>query len=401
MVSGKMSNNKDQKYAVLGAGRQGTAAAYDLAKFGNASSVFISDIHLEAAKNAATRVNHLLNTDIVQASRMDVTHHDELVEFLTGINAFISAVPYYYNLEIAKAAIAAKASMCDLGGNTDLVMEQLKLDPQAKAANISIIPDCGQVPGMGTTLCVNAMSRLDKPEEVYMWDGGLPQKPQPPFNYLLTFHIDGLINEYYGTTEFLRDGKIVEVPCFIELEEIEFPPPVGRLEAFTTAGGTSTAPRTFEGKLKTYQNKTVRHPGHYIQLKTMNDLGLFDPEEIQVGDIKVAPRAILAKLFEPKVTFPVHPEDVVVIRVKCLGEKDGRLAEVQLDLIDFYDESTGFTAMERTTGWDVSIVAIMMADGRAKKGAVPLELAISSTEFVKDLQKRGIHLTERLKFLEE
>ncbi|MFX0197238.1 MAG: saccharopine dehydrogenase family protein [Candidatus Hodarchaeota archaeon] len=395
-----MFNNKDRKFAVLGAGRQGTAAAYDLAKFGNASSVFISDINLEAAKNAAARVNHLLKTEIVQASRVDVTHHAELVEFLTGINAFISAVPYYYNLEIAKAAIAAKASMCDLGGNTDLVIEQLKLNPQAKAANISIIPDCGQVPGMGTTLCVYAMSHLDKPEEVYMWDGGLPQKPRPPFNYLLTFHIDGLINEYYGTTEFLRDGKIIEVPCFIELEEIEFPPPVGRLEAFTTAGGTSTAPRTFEGKLKTYQNKTVRHPGHFIQLKTMNDLGLFDPEEIQVGDVNVAPRAILAKLFEPKVTFP-EDKDVVVIRVKCIGEKDGRLAEVQLDLIDFYDESTGFTAMERTTGWDVSIVAIMMADGRAKKGAVPLELAISSTEFIKDLQKRGIQLTERLKFLEE
>ena len=395
-----MYDHKDRKFAVLGAGRQGTAAAYDLAKFGNASSVLIGDINLDVAKQAAARVNQLLNTEIVHARRVNVTQHDELVTFLTGIDAFISAVPYYYNLEIAKAAIAAKASMCDLGGNTELVMEQLKLDPKAKAANISIIPDCGQVPGMGTTLCVYAMSRLDKPEEVYMWDGGLPQKPRPPFNYLLTFHIDGLINEYFGTTEFLRDGKIIDVPCFIELEEIEFPPPVGRLEAFTTAGGTSTAPRTFEGKLKTYQNKTVRHPGHYIQLKTMNDLGLFDPEEIQIGDVKVAPRAILAKLLEPKVTFP-EDKDVVVIRVKCLGEKDGRPAEAQLDLIDFYDESTGFTAMERTTGWDVSIVAIMMADGRAKKGAVPLELAISSPEFVQELQKRGILLTERLKFLDE
>ncbi|MFQ6125854.1 MAG: saccharopine dehydrogenase family protein [Candidatus Heimdallarchaeota archaeon] len=393
-----MSDHNERKFAVLGAGRQGTAAAYDLAKFGNAHSVLISDINLDVAMQAAARVNQLLNTEIVQAVGIDVTQHDELVTLLTGIDAFVSAVPYYYNLEIAKAAIAAKASMCDLGGNTELVLEQLKLDLQAKAANISIIPDCGQVPGLGTTLCVYAMSRLDKPEEVYMWDGGLPQKPRPPFNYLLTFHIDGLINEYYGTTEFLRDGKIVEIPCFIELEEIEFPPPVGRLEAFTTAGGTSTAPRTFEGKLKTYQNKTVRYPGHYIQLKTMNDLGLFDPEELQVGDVKVAPRAVLAKLLEPKVTFP-EDKDVVVIRVTCLGEKDGRPAEVQLDLIDFYDESTGFTAMERTTGWDASIIAIMMADGRAKKGAVPLELAISSTEFVQELQKRGIQLTEHLTFL--
>jgi lysine 6-dehydrogenase len=251
-----MSNLKKRNFAVLGAGRQGTAAAYDLAKFGNADLILIGDINLELAQKSAARVNELLNIDSVRARQLDVTQQDDLLEFLDGINTVISAVPYYFNLNITKAAITAKVNMCDLGGNTDIVFQQLEHNAKARAANISIIPDCGQVPGMGTTLCVYAMSLLDKPEEVYMWDGGLPQNPRPPFNYLLTFHIEGLINEYYGTTEFLRDGKIIEIPCFTELEEIDFPPPVGRLEAFTTAGGTSTAPRTFEGKLKTYQNKT-------------------------------------------------------------------------------------------------------------------------------------------------
>lgn len=395
-----MPDDKKRNFAVLGAGRQGTAAAYDLAKFGNADSILIGDMDLEAGRKAAARVNQLLNIDTVEARRVDVTQQDELIAFLTEINTVISAVPYYFNLNISRAAIAAKANMCDLGGNTELVMKQLELNPQAKAADISIVPDCGQVPGMGTTLCTYAMSLLDKPEEVYMWDGGLPQYPRPPFNYLLTFNIEGLINEYYGTTEFLRNGKIVEIPCFIELEELEFPPPVGRLEAFTTAGGTSTAPRTFEGKLNTYQNKTVRHPGHYIQLKTMSDLGFFDPEEIRVGDVKIAPRDILAKLLGPKVTFP-GDKDVVVIRVKCIGKKDNRPAFAQLDLLDFYDEITGFTAMERTTGWDAAIIAIMMADGRTEKGAIPLEIAISSPEFVHELRRRGIQLTEQLKFLDE
>ncbi|MFX0051170.1 MAG: saccharopine dehydrogenase family protein, partial [Candidatus Hodarchaeota archaeon] len=281
-----MSNFKKRNFAVLGAGRQGTAAAYDLAKFANADLILIGDINLELAQKTAARVNELLNIDKVRAKQVDVTQQDDLLEFLNGISTVISAVPYYFNLNITKAAITAKVNMCDLGGNTDIVFQQLKHNAEARAVNISIIPDCGQVPGMGTTLCVYAMSLLDKPEEVYMWDGGLPQNPRPPFNYLLTFHIEGLINEYYGTTEFLRDGKIIEIPCFAELEEIDFPPPVGRLEAFTTAGGTSTAPRTFEGKLKTYQNKTVRYPGHYLQLKTMDDLGLFDPDEINVGNVK-------------------------------------------------------------------------------------------------------------------
>ncbi len=394
-----MVQTKKRNYAVLGSGRQGTAVAYDLVKFGNGNSVIIGDINLELAQQSATRVNHLLNTNIVKAEQVDVTNHEKLITLLTDIDTVISAVPYYYNLEITKAAIASKTNMCDLGGNTDLVIQQLEMAPQAEEANISIIPDCGQVPGMGTTLCVYAMSLLDKPEEVYMWDGGLPQIPRPPFNYLLSFNIEGLINEYYGTTEFLRDGKIVDIPCFIELEKIEFPPPIGKLEAFTTAGGTSTAPRTFEGQLKTYQNKTVRHPGNYIQLKTMHDLGLFDPELIEIVDVRVAPRALLAKLFKPKVTFP-EDKDVVVIRIKCLGEKDGRPATAQVDLMDFYDEVTGFTAMERTTGWDVSIVAIMMADGQTRKGAVPLELAISSTDFVKELKRRGISVSEKIDYLD-
>ncbi|MHA2345189.1 MAG: saccharopine dehydrogenase family protein [Candidatus Hodarchaeales archaeon] len=394
-----MVYTKRRNFAILGSGRQGTAAAYDIAKFGKPDSIIIGDINEDLAHKAATRVNELLDVEIVRAKQVDVTDNENLTRFLADIDTVISAVPYYYNLQITRAAIASKTNMCDLGGNTDLVLEQLALNSQAEEADISIIPDCGQVPGMGTTLCVYAMSLLDKPEEVFMWDGGLPQIPRPPFNYLLTFNIEGLINEYYGTTEFLRDGEIVEVPCFIEREDIVFPPPVGRLEAFTTAGGTSTAPRTFKGELKTYQNKTVRHPEHYSQLKTMNDLGLFDPDEIELSNAKIAPRAMLAKLLEPKVTFP-DDKDVVVIRVKCLGEKEGKHAQSQVDLMDFYDETTGFTAMERTTGWDISIVAIMMADGQAKKGAVPLELAISSSEFVKKLQQRGITVSEQVSFLD-
>jgi lysine 6-dehydrogenase len=386
----------DYTYAVVGAGRQGTAAAYDMAKFGNAKKVLIADIFLENAEKAANRVNDLLKTKIAEAKKVDVKDQFSLIKLLTGVDAFLSSVPYYYNLDIAKAAIEAKASMCDLGGNTDIVKEQLNLNLQAKEAKISIVPDCGQVPGMGTTLCVYAMNLLDKPSEVYMWDGGLPQNPKPPFNYLLTFNIEGLTNEYAEPTIFLREGKLVEVEPLEELEEIHFDAPIGRLEAFTTGGGTSTAPWTFEGKLKTYQNKTVRYPGHFSQLRSWWDLGLFDLKPIKVEDQLIIPRNLLHALLEPKVVNP-QEKDLVVIKVKCLGEKNGREAEVTLDLIDFYDDSTGFTAMERTTGWDASIVAIMMAHGKIQKGAIPVELAIPSNLFVAELKRRGINISVKIK----
>jgi len=337
----------------------------------------------------------LLETDKAVGVQLDVTETPVLVATLTGIDSFLSAVPYYFNLEITRAAVEAGASMCDLGGNTDLVREQLKLSPQAGAAGISIVPDCGQVPGMGTTLMVYATTLLDDAEEVFMWDGGLPQDPRLPFGYLLTFNVAGLTNEYAESPIFLRDGKPTLVPTMDELEEIEFPPPVGRLEAFTTGGGVSTMPWTFEGKLKTVQNKTVRYPGHFAQLRAFHDLGLWRTNRVQVGDQEVAPRDLFHALFEPMVTFPEN-KDVVVIRIRATGTKDGQPAEAILDLMDFYDEETGFTAMERTTGWDGAIVAGMMARGQMPRGAVPVEVAVPPGLFVEELDKRGIQVQAKV-----
>jgi lysine 6-dehydrogenase len=386
------------RYAVLGAGRQGTACAYDMIKLGQADSVVLADQSLAAAQASAARVNRLLDTDKAHPVQLDVTDHGALVTALTGVDAFLSAVPYYLNLSIAEAAVQARASMCDLGGNTDLVREQLALDSDARAAGVSLVPDCGQVPGMGTTLMVYAMSLLDEPEEVFMWDGGLPQNPRPPFNYLLTFNIAGLTNEYAEPSIFLRDGKLTEVPPMAELEEIDFAPPVGRLEAFTTGGGVSTAPWTFQRKLKTYQNKTVRYPGHFAQIRAFYDLGLWRTDPVPVKDGKVAPRDLFHALFEPMVTFP-GDKDLVVIRIRAAGRRGGKAAEVILDLTDFYDEKTDFTAMERTTGWDGAIVAGMMARGQIPRGATPVELAVPPDLFVQELAKRGIQVKTRVTLL--
>ena len=120
---------------------------------------------------------------------------------------------------------------------------------------------------MGTSPSVYAMSLLDETDEILMWDGGNPLYPQPPFNYILTFNIAGLTNEYYGVAHFIRNGQRVEVPTFLseDYETVEFPEPIGRMEAFVAGGDTSTTPWTFDGKLKTLWNKTLRWPGHFAE----------------------------------------------------------------------------------------------------------------------------------------
>jgi lysine 6-dehydrogenase len=387
-------------YAVLGAGRQGTASAYDLAHWGEAKQVILADKELEIAQQAAYRVNRLLGRQVAVAEQLDVTELNSVKNVLQGVDAFVSAVPYYFNLEITRIAIEVGASMCDLGGNTDIVRQQHALNNQALSKGISIIPDCGQVPGLGSSLIVYAMSLLDEVNDVFMWDGGLPQNPQPPFNYLLTFHVAGLTNEYAEPAVFLRDGKITLVEPMTELETVEFPGAGGTLEAFVAGGGTSTMPWTFEGKLRTLQNLTLRYPGHYQQLRAFWDLGLWDSKPVLVGKDEVVPRDVFHALYEPKVTFPNDLEkckDIVLVRVKALGKKAGNPAQALVELVDYFDEKTGFTAMERTTGWDAAIVAGMMARVLTPRGAGGVESFVPAPLFMKELHKRGFNIKQEVK----
>ncbi|MDL2298899.1 saccharopine dehydrogenase NADP-binding domain-containing protein, partial [Synergistaceae bacterium OttesenSCG-928-D05] len=370
-------------------------------KWGDASRVYIGDMSEEAAKKSAKRVNELIGKEIAFPVQVDATKHDELVKFLTPIDSFLSAVPYWLNPGVAAAALEAKASMCDLGGNTDIVKEQVKATKKWQEAGIAMVPDCGQVPGMAAALTVYVMSRFDKCDEILMWDGGNDLHPKPPFNYVCTFNIAGLTNEYYGVAYFLKDGKVDVVPTFREedYETVDFPEPIGRMEAFVAGGGTSTMPWTFEGKLKTLWNKTLRWPGHFQQWKAYMDAGLLEEEPIEVKGQMVSPRDLLHAVIDPKIRAKPEDRDIVIVRVLGKGTKEGKKAEYLLDLIDYYDESTGFTAMERTTGWDGAIVAIMNAHGVTPRGANNVENAVPGDKFVEELKKRGFNVQESMRFI--
>ena len=309
-----------------------------------------------------------------------------------SIQVLISGVPYFYNLGLTRAAIRAHTSMYDFGGNTEQVRQQLDFDTEARAAGITLIPDCGQVPGLGTSLCAYAMTLLDEPRDILHYDGGIPLHPRPPWNYILTFNIEGLTNEYFGSTLFLRDGNMFETPCFEEYELVDFPQPIGKLEAFTTAGGTSTMPWTYAGKLRTLQNKTLRWPGHFAQWKAFSDAGLISLNPVQVDGVPVIPRHLLYSVLEPQILARPDEQDLVIVRVIARGLKDGQEQEAVVDLFDYYDETTGFTAMERTTGWHAAIIAGFMARRQTPLGGVPVELAVPGQIFVDEFHKCGIDL---------
>lgn len=381
------------RYGVLGAGRQGLAAAYDLARFGDASEVQLGDVSADAARAGAARLNGLLGSECVQWTRVNAGDRTEVRQWLTGIDAFLSAVPYGLNPEVARAAVDAHASMADLGGNTDVVFQELALDAEARKSGMRIVPDCGLAPGLAQMLAAYGIQRLDECREVRVRCGGLPQRRLPPLEYCLLFHIGGLVNEYSGKAVYLRGGKRVEVDTLTEIEELEFPAPIGKAEAFVTSGGTSTCPWTFEGRLDVYEYKTVRYPGHGRIMAAIRDLGLFETEPIAVGNVRISPRAVFEAAATPRLHHPGEP-DLAVLRVACRGRKAGKPAEVVIDLLDFLDPATGFTAMERTTGFPAALVVAALAHGLVPPGAHRLETLPFGPSLLEQLRRRGLKLQE-------
>ena len=376
------------RYAIIGAGRQGLSAAYDMGRFGEAEAILLYDIDSQRAESGAARINSLLSASIVHGQGLDASDPAQLQKALAGIHSTLSAVPYPLNPLITTIAIESGCSLCDLGGHTETVRAQLALDDAAKKAGVTITPDCGMGPGLNISMAVLAMSFVKEPEEVFIWDGGLPQNPQPPWNYLLTFNINGFTNEYFGDALFLRDGKVAPIPCLTEIETLEFPPPLGRLEAAVTSGGLSTAPWTFSGKLKRLENKTLRYPGHWEQFKAFQQLGLFEEKSIPVNGSSIVPRDIFHALLEPKITTD-QIRDICVIRTQCNGKTGGKPSSCTLELIETWDEATGFTAMEKLTGWHAAIVAILSARGEIPRGAVPVESALTPEALAKEGALRG------------
>ncbi len=378
------------KLLVLGAGLQGCACAYDLLKNLSISQVTLADVR-------PVKLPQFLKGDWkgrLRTVKLDVTDTAAVRAAFQGQSAVMSAIPYYYNGPMAKAAVECGCHFSDLGGNTDIVLEQKKLHDQARDKGVSVIPDCGLAPGMVNILAAEGIRRLDRAEEVKIYVGGLPQAPEPPLNYQIVYSLEGALDYYTTPSWVLRGGKPTQVDALSEVEAVEFPSPVGTLEAFHTGGGISTLPFAYDGKIDTMEYKTLRYPGHVAIMRPIRELGLLANEPIDVKGQKIAPRDLFIAAVHPKLHKP-EGHDLVALQVQVTGEKGRRPARVTFRLIDYYDATHGISAMMRTTGYSLSITGQMQVDGRIKeKGVLTPDEAIPFEAYVSELARRGINIEE-------
>lgn len=375
---------------VLGAGLQGSACAFELLRDPAVTKVTLADLHPDQMAPFLAR----LDDRRLHAVALDVTDHSAVRELMQGHDAVMSALPYYFNGPMAKLAVEVGCHFADLGGNTEIVMEQKQLEGEASAKGLSIMPDCGLAPGMVNILAAEGIRRLDVTDSVRIFVGGLPQHPKPPLNYQIVYSLEGALDYYTTPSWVLRDGKAVQLDALSELEDVTFPAPVGTLEAFHTAGGISTMPFSYKGKVREMEYKTLRYPGHVAIMHPIRELGLLGLTPVMVRGQKVVPRDAFIATVSPKLTNP-KGDDLVALRVIVGGTKDGAPRRTTFDLIDYYDATHGISAMMRTTGYSLATTGLIQTRRQVIRfGVTTPDEGMPYDRYVAALGARGINIKE-------
>jgi lysine 6-dehydrogenase len=368
----------------------GSAMAFDLANSPGVDKVVLADLDESRAHAAASAIGPK-----VEPRKLDVHYYDDVVALMKTVDVAAGLTSYTHNVTLTKAAIDAGVHFCDLGGNMDVVDSQISLDQQARQAGIIVMPNCGLAPGMACVIAAGAAKTFSSVEEIHVRVGGLPQHPRPPLNYQLVFAPEGLVNEYLEHAEIIRDGEARRVESMIDVEELSFPAPFEKLEAFNTSGGTSTLTRMFAGKVRQLDYKTIRYPGHCEKFKTLLDLGFASMEPITIGTHVFTAREYFEQLLRRK--LPANGPDVVLMRVTVTGTRDDKRRTLAYEMVDYYDTASRMTSMMRTTAFPTSIIAQMAAGGTiTARGVHPPEQCVPLEPFLVELKKRNIGIRESI-----
>ena len=293
--------------------------------------------------------------------RLDINDTNAAVQKLTGQNVVISALPHSESLPCLKAAVGAKVSCIDLVGEAP--EKRLTLHSEAENAGIIVIPGLGVAPGLSNICVARGVELLDTTSDAVIYVGGIPVEKTPPLDYQTVYSLESVFKTYLRPAKIYQNGVETEVAPLSGLEILNFPEPIGDLEAYYTDGLASLT-HTMKGKISgLLEEKTLRYPGFAAKIKFLLESGFLTTTPVKIGEYKIAPLDFLIKLLEPK--LKLGPKgDLLVMRVMVTGIKDNRPQTQHFELIDEYDPVTKYSSMARTTGFPAVCGARMIAAGK-------------------------------------
>ena len=385
------------KVLVLGTGKMGYGLMKDLVAQKEVDEIIAADANIEAAKAVISKVD---SEKIKGVEKIDVTEKRAAVKLFKGFDVIAAAIPRQFCDQAIAATIEAGVNWADIAANFGTIFSQHEA---AKRAGVTVVPHIGLDVGTDRVLLGVGSRKLDKVEKLYVACGGFPQKGTEgyynPINYKISWYWPFAVAGSLGSCKILRNGKNVDVKVLSDPTPIEFPEPLGKLEAFTNSDLMDTVEHLGLKGVKDAYGQTIRWPGHCEMWMKLKDLHLMDEELVKVKGVEIKPLDFWVALGDRWLQYGPDEGDAICQRVIVSGKKDGEPASYTFEFMDFGDKKADLSAMARTTAFPCSIVAQMIAKGQMKTPGVihPAKIGYDGklTEiFFKEMAKRQIKITE-------
>ncbi len=337
-------------------------------------------------------LHETVKSEKVRSYQVDGRDESVLKPIVQGSNCIIGCASPTINPGLARISVEVGSHFCDLGGNDDIVREELDLGDAARDRGIWIVPNCGLAPGLINMLCLLGVDQFDDVVSASLRVGDVPIDPEPPFNFRLSVSARKLIDDYTMPAFEIAEGEVRQIEPLTNLEQIRFREPFGTLEAFTTGGSLVTLANKLSGRVTNLDMKTIRWPGHAHQMRFLLGLGFGEKKIIDVRTHLTYNDVLVRRM--QKILGGEYA-DAVLLRCAIVGTTGGVEKTLIYEMVDRYGGTDGLSAMQRCTSIPIATVARMLAAGAVSGGgAAAMEVAMPGTAVYEELKLCGLEITD-------
>ena len=372
-----------------GAGAVCKETTRDLAEFSQYDEIVVADFNLEAAKSLVEDIGDRRLTPLF----FDAEEYGSMLKLFPAFDVVINGLPWKYDLPVTKACVEVGVSGLDVSTEED----QWSYDGRAKSKDIVFIPGVGATPGITNAMAKHAADQLDEVDDIQINFAAF-RCPAPAPGLLITF-----LWEFHPKTEsrvYYEDGEFIWVGPFEGLKMVNFPGQIGEQEVcYIPHPETKTMPRTLGAK-----RVSVRgcFPPQAMRIgKVMLDWGLYSDEPVTIKGIKSTPFDLMFDLLLEMPETKETPLWAYGLVVDVFGKQEGRNVKITLwSEHPPQEEWGGSAAYYKNIAIPLSIGAQMITDGQVTaRGVLAPEESLDADIFFTELQKRGIHVEEKIEEL--
>lgn len=378
------------KIVVLGAGLMGRAVVHDLAGAREVRQIVAADFDCGRAAGVAAKFGR----GKARAIFADVRDTPHLAKALRGSDAVINCTQYNWNLDVMRAALAARIDYMDLGGLYHMTRKQFALDRDFRRIGRIAIAGMGGAPGITNVMARDLCDTFDRPESIRVYNAGADlQQYKSPVAY--SFSIATILDELTMPPIHFVGGRYVKKAMLSEPESGTFPAPIGKIILrHSIHSELGTLAESFRKQGVREVCFKINYPPELVGLvRNLVDTGFTERKPIPVNGAHVAPRDILLALLQKKAPRE-QPKDVEALRVVVSGRpkdaKNGHRVSSALEMWAEHTTRPQLSAVARDTGFPAAIAAIMRGRGEIPGiGVQAPENVVPPALFFNELKRRG------------